>query len=801
MNLKIFLSSSRSASIFAGFAAVCLLADSAWAQTYRSWTGDDSAVYADGLNWNASPYPDGPLDRASFGQTATNYTVDLGSATVNLEELNVTASTNVYTFQNGTFGIHGQISDSGGLAIFETDFQLADQTITLRGSAPGAGLRISSNITGSGSNSAVSLVGVVRLDGNNTFQGGVTMNNVAKLIVGHANALGTGVLTLGDNGANSNLTQFRQSGTTALSLGNSVSWKSQKLALGATGTGELTFLSGVTLNYSNTMPVSNELNWKTDSDVRINGGVQAGSYDGIVRFESPNAAAVTLGATSNRTGVSILGGPATGVGAIVRVTADNALGTGDIQLTANTSRLLLNGSGQPGGGITLVNNVDAQSTMHLVPPWLLSEAGNNEISGSVKISSGTGGQERNVSVLSDSLTLSGGVNGATPISTNYLSKYGAGTLILSGTTDSGVAGFFIYQGAMRATTGQGLTSVQGLRFLAAGADNAALETSGTFSRTLGTGGGQVAWMTNSSGGFAAQGAALNIQLNAGTSTMNWGSTGSFVGTGARLIFGSAKADNVVDFQNGLNLNGASRTIEVLDNSASTADFAQISGVVSGAGASSTLVKTGLGVLTLTNANTYAGGTIVNAGTLLINNTTGSGSGFGTVAINAGGTLGGSGVISGATTIASGATLSPGNSPGNLTFGDDLILAGTYKWELAGLSTADPGTNFDTITVTEGNVDITGASINLALEGFAPTNVSFWQTDQTWLILNNTGAGTLAGAFASIDNSAWAPLGAFTTSSTGNDANLVWTAVPEPSTGMLLVAGLAVVAFLRRNRVA
>lgn len=70
-------------------------------------------------------------------------------------------------------------------------------------------------------------------------------------------------------------------------------------------------------------------------------------------------------------------------------------------------------------------------------------------------------------------------------------------------------------------------------------------------------------------------------------------------------------------------------------------------------------QNGTGTTTLDVANTYTGGTTINDGTLLVNNTSGSATGTGAVAVNDGATLGGTGSISGTVTIASGATLSPG----------------------------------------------------------------------------------------------------------------------------------------------
>jgi hypothetical protein len=101
-------------------------------------------------------------------------------------------------------------------------------------------------------------------------------------------------------------------------------------------------------------------------------------------------------------------------------------------------------------------------------------------------------------------------------------------------------------------------------------------------------------------------------------------------------------------------------------------------------------------------------------------------------------------------------------------------------------------------VITGSVDLTGAILALNLGLNTPSAIPFWQTDQTWSgILNNSGAGTLIGAFSPINNSAWATLGAFSTTYTGNDANLVWTAVPEPRAALL--GSLGLLALLCRRR--
>ena len=90
-----------------------------------------------------------------------------------------------------------------------------------------------------------------------------------------------------------------------------------------------------------------------------------------------------------------------------------------------------------------------------------------------------------------------------------------------------------------------------------------------------------------------------------------------------------------------------------------------------------LTKIGKGTFTLKNANTFTGGATVNAGTLLVTNTTGSATGPGPVAVE-GGTLGGTGIIAGAVTTGGGArpaSLAPGgvNRLGSLTLQSTLTF--------------------------------------------------------------------------------------------------------------------------------
>ena len=77
---------------------------------------------------------------------------------------------------------------------------------------------------------------------------------------------------------------------------------------------------------------------------------------------------------------------------------------------------------------------------------------------------------------------------------------------------------------------------------------------------------------------------MTVRVNNGNSTLSW--DGQIQGP---LKFGSLTATNMVDFQNGIALGSAVRTIQVDDNPNSSSDYAQISGAVSGSGG---IMKTG-----------------------------------------------------------------------------------------------------------------------------------------------------------------------------------------------------------------
>ena len=156
-----------------------------------------------------------------------------------------------------------------------------------------------------------------------------------------------------------------------------------------------------------------------------------------------------------------------------------------------------------------------------------------------------------------------------------------------------------------------------------------------------------------------------------------------------------------------------------------------------------LVKIGTGTLTLSGANTYSGGTTVNAGVLLVN-----GSVLGPVMVGQGGTLGGTGTV-GDTTVAG--RLSPGNSPGTLTVVGNLGFTptGVYVAEI------EPAAN--DLTIVTGTASLAGTLHLVATPGVA------LDTPRTILT-----AATLSGAFAGL------------TSNRGSAPFLAWSVAYTPA---------------------
>lgn len=141
--------------------------------------------------------------------------------------------------------------------------------------------------------------------------------------------------------------------------------------------------------------------------------------------------------------------------------------------------------------------------------------------------------------------------------------------------------------------------------------------------------------------------------------------------------------------------GGTNTLEV------SAGSGTLSGVISGA--SGVLVKTGSGMLILSNTNTYGGGTLLNAGTLSIDSADSIGGSTQGLTL-AGGTLSSTGVVT-----LSGAILVTANSEITTAAGQSTALTGTLSGsDQATLSVSGDGVNsISTVSVDSGLFTLAG----------------------------------------------------------------------------------------------
>ncbi|SFN74018.1 autotransporter outer membrane beta-barrel domain-containing protein [Nitrosospira briensis] len=328
-----------------------------------------------------------------------------------------------------------------------------------------------------------------------------------------------------------------------------------------------------------------------------------------------------------------------------------------------------------------------------------------------------------------------------------LTRNGAGRMALSGNnTYTGVT--TVTQGVLQLGSAGALSAGSNLVFNGAVGAGGSIEltgASGDFTRSLGMGAGQVRWTGD--GGFQSSGSDRVVDIGGGSGTLTWGS-GGFVPTGNRLILGTSN-NGMLDFQNGIDLGGMHRTIQVEGGTSN--GHARMNGVLSGTGGLN-VVGMGPALLELTAVNTYSGGTVLTSGTLSVSSDANLGAASGAVTFNGG-------------TLANTAAFSTGRSVTLNTAGDtfqtdsDLIVnetisgggtlnkTGAAALILTGTNTYTGGTtiNAGTLQIGDGRMlgSIAGNVTNNGVLTFNRSgNISYGGVISGTGDLNKQGAGLL-----------------------------------------------------------
>jgi autotransporter-associated beta strand protein len=606
---------------------------------------------------------------------------------------------------------------------------------------------------------------------------------------------GSGTLTILNNNAYTGPTEIRQG---VVQVGNGGT-------TGSLGSGPILNDSTLQFNRSDTLTVASPISGagaleqngpgilvlsganSYSGDTRINvGTVRLGTGD--VLPDGLGKGNILVNGTLDLNGLSEIVNGLTGSGTVDTL----AGGPATLTVGGNNASSTFNG---------LIQNSSGSLTLVKIGSGTLTLAGANRYSGGTLINGGIVRASHATALGSGAVTINGGTRLVVDTGLDLANPIVIGTNV-------GVAG----RGLVEAGTAQGMAVIRGpiqiTRSASAGGHFAA-PTANTILHVAGP---------------ITAPASVEVVSRAGTVMFSGGGTGYSqfaIGAGTVLVGAedglatTARVRIGVSAAGALDLNGFDQSLvaiegtganaTVINNSVSTDSTLTLTGVSVYDGTIRDNVDGGKvhlrvlgGQLTLTGANTYRGDTLIEAGTLLVNNSSGSGTGSGMVNISSGGTLGGRGIVTGTVTVNSGGNLSPGVGVGRLTTGSQIWNGGgAYSFEL---SSCTNSAGWDLLTIN-GTLGVQATPANqfriklVSMEDTAnagPLPDFDPSTNYTWVIATATdGIVNFDASKFQVDTSRFSNAynGTFTVAVEGNSVAVKY----EPSAPQPAIVGFGVVS--------
>ena len=640
--------------------------------------------------------------------------------------------------------------------------------------------------------------GTLTLTGANGFTGGAALN-AGTLAVGSANALGSsGAISFGGGTLQysaSNTTDYSGRFSNAAGQQYSIDTNGQNVTLGSNLTssgGSFTKLGagGVTLSgnnsYSGGTVVSQGTLVGSGSTSFGNGAIVLGDgntgTNNIVLMADTTASttiANNITVANLGTGLVSIGGTNTGVSS-----ANAWTGT----LTLNRNVQVFNDTPHSGGRTSFIGQITGSGGITVTQGRgrVTLQNTNNNFTGPVVVDSGATLQldvatnTNEVIPNSAAVTVNGLLNFASGGGTETI-----GSLSGSGTVSSVVAGTYsLVVGGSASTTFSGVISN--------GSGVVGLTKSGNGTLTLTgangfTGGAALNGGTLGVGSANALGSSGTISFGGGTLQYSGGHTTDY----------SGRFSNAANQQYSIDTNGQNVTLA--------------SNLTSSGGS---FTKLGGGNLILSGSSTYSGATTVSAGRLSVNGSLGNTA----VTVQSGAEVGGSGSIGGVVNVLAGGTLSPGNSIQSLAVGATTFSgSSTFEYEYDSTDPASLAAAAD-LLVVNGNLTINAGAI-LTLTDLAGSPNPFVNYTTTFALISYSGAwnnglftyngNELAdGDWFLVGSQEWqidynrmlsTGLANFTGDYLTGGSFVAITAVPEPSTWAMALAGLAGSFLVMRRR--